>query len=226
MTRGSRLPPSAGRWGALDCQVRISPCSGSRAGAACSESISWQQDIVYVGGGSMVNMLAVWRAHGIDRLLREAWQAGRCYAVRARGRCAGSSGASRRSTGVARPARGLGLLPGTLSVHHHRDPDRRRALLQAVSLVIPPGYGVDDQAGLLFRGSELADAGQRQARGGRVAGRERRRGRLDETQLATRALADPRSAIDEPMRTWPSYGAPSRHGRGRVGASSAAGSAR
>ena len=34
------------------------------------------QDMIYVGGGSMVNLLAIWRAHGLDKILREAWQAG------------------------------------------------------------------------------------------------------------------------------------------------------
>src|SRR5919201_2079274 len=34
------------------------------------------QDVVYVGGGNTVNMLAVWRAHGVDAALREAWEAG------------------------------------------------------------------------------------------------------------------------------------------------------
>ena len=34
------------------------------------------QDLIFVGGGSVANMLAVWRAHGLDTVMREAWQAG------------------------------------------------------------------------------------------------------------------------------------------------------
>src|SRR4051812_24458509 len=34
------------------------------------------QDVVYVGGGSMRNLLAIWREHGLDHILREAWDAG------------------------------------------------------------------------------------------------------------------------------------------------------
>ena len=34
------------------------------------------QDVIYVGGGSMVNLLALWRAHRLDAILREAWQSG------------------------------------------------------------------------------------------------------------------------------------------------------
>lgn len=35
------------------------------------------QDVIYVGGGSTVSLLAVWQAHGLDAVLREAWEAGR-----------------------------------------------------------------------------------------------------------------------------------------------------
>ena len=34
------------------------------------------QDVIYVGGGNTANMLAVWRLHGVDEVMREAWSAG------------------------------------------------------------------------------------------------------------------------------------------------------
>ncbi len=34
------------------------------------------QDLVWVGGGSVANLLSVWRTHGVDEVLREAWEAG------------------------------------------------------------------------------------------------------------------------------------------------------
>ena len=34
------------------------------------------QDVVFVGGGNTANMLAIWRVHGFDRILREAWEQG------------------------------------------------------------------------------------------------------------------------------------------------------
>jgi hypothetical protein len=34
------------------------------------------QDVIYVGGGNTANLLAVWRAHGLDRILARAWQEG------------------------------------------------------------------------------------------------------------------------------------------------------
>ena len=38
-------------------------------------------DLIYVGGGSVLSLLGVWRAHGIDEVLREAWEAGWCSAA-------------------------------------------------------------------------------------------------------------------------------------------------
>src|SRR5580704_13188189 len=34
------------------------------------------QDIIWVGGGSTANLLALWRVHGLDLILRECWEAG------------------------------------------------------------------------------------------------------------------------------------------------------
>ena len=62
-----------------------------------------EQDVIYVGGGNTANLLAIWRAHGVDAILREAWEAGVVLAGIARARTAGSkearpirSGRSRR----------------------------------------------------------------------------------------------------------------------------------
>ncbi len=54
------------------------------------------------------------------------------------------------SSGVAAMADGFGLIPGSFCVHYHRDPERRTAYLAAVADGEPPGFGADDQAGLLF----------------------------------------------------------------------------
>ena len=43
------------------------------------------QDAVFVSGGNTANMLAVWRAHGFDRILREAWEQGTSWPARAPG---------------------------------------------------------------------------------------------------------------------------------------------
>src|SRR5215510_9197285 len=44
--------------------------------ASDPEDLLLSQDVIFVGGGSVANMLAVWRVHGIDRVMARAWQAG------------------------------------------------------------------------------------------------------------------------------------------------------
>jgi dipeptidase E len=109
------------------------------------------QDIVYVGGGSMRNLLAIWREHDLDRILREAWEEGVVLAgLSAGGMCWFEHGIT-CSTGRPAPVRGLGFLPGSFSVHYDGDPTRRPVFLDAVARgAIPGGYGADDSVGLLF----------------------------------------------------------------------------
>jgi peptidase E len=155
------------------------------------------QDLIYVGGGSIRSLLGVWRAHGIDRILREAWEAGAVLCGQSAGAMCWFEWGISRSSGTARPVQGLGFIPGSLSVHYHRDPDRRRVFREAVALVIPPGYGVDDGAGLLFRDVELAEAVSARAGAGAWRVESAGGGAWRETALPARQLPDPRPAIDE-----------------------------
>ena len=109
------------------------------------------QDVIYVGGGSMINLLALWRAHGIDAILREAWQAGIVLAGLSAGSMCWFEGGITKGKATPRPAPGLGFLPGSNSVHYDGEPERRPAFLEAIaSGALPAGYGVDDGVGLLF----------------------------------------------------------------------------
>ena len=117
------------------------------------------QDAIYVGGGSMVNLLAIWRAQGLDTILREAWQQGVVLAGLSAGSMCWFEHGITTSTGAPRAAAGLGFLPGSNSVHHDGEPARRPVFLDAVARGdIPPGWGVDDGVGLLFRGTRVAEA--------------------------------------------------------------------
>ena len=117
------------------------------------------QDVIYVGGGSMINLLALWRAHGLDEILREAWQAGIVLAgLSAGSMCWFEWGVT---TSVGRPTLAArARLPARLELGALRRrarappglPRRGRARRGA-----RPGWGVDDGAGLLFRGTRLAE---------------------------------------------------------------------
>ena len=91
------------------------------------------QDVVYVGGGSMINLLALWRAHGVDAILREAWQAGIVLAGLSAGSMCWFEHGITTSTGAPARPRGLGFLPGSNSVHHDGEPARRPVFLDAVA---------------------------------------------------------------------------------------------
>jgi dipeptidase E len=147
-----------------------------------------RQDVIYVGGGSMLGLLAVWRALGLDAILRECWQAGVVLAgLSAGAMCWFDHGVS-TSLGHPAPARGLGFLPGSLSVHADGEPARLPVYREAVrSGAIPPGWAADDGVGLLFRGARLADVvtsrphacARRIEPGGETAIAPRRLGRRD-----------------------------------------------
>ncbi|HEX8155943.1 MAG TPA: peptidase E [Solirubrobacteraceae bacterium] len=114
------------------------------------------QNILYVGGGSMRNLLAIWREHDLDKILREAWESGVVLAGLSAGAMCWFEHGITRSTGRPAPARGLGFLPGSLSVHYDGDLTRRPVYLDAIaSGAIRPGYGADDGVGLLYHGREL-----------------------------------------------------------------------
>jgi len=114
------------------------------------------QDAIYVGGGSMRNMLAIWREHGIDRTMRAAWEAGIVLAGVSAGAMCWFEGGISCSSGKPQPVRGLGLLRDSLSVHADGEPERLPAYLRSVaSGELPAGYAADDGAALVFAGRRL-----------------------------------------------------------------------
>ena len=113
------------------------------------------QDVIYVGGGNTANLLAVWRAQGIDAILREAWERGVVLA----GLCAGSmcwfeSGVTASfGTRLAPLTGGLGLLPGSNCPHYNV---RRDAYMDALRDGLPPGLAAEDGVALHFVDRRLA----------------------------------------------------------------------
>jgi dipeptidase E len=113
-------------------------------------------DVVYVGGGSMRNMMAIWGAHGLDIVLREAWESGVVLAGLSAGAMCWFVGGVTTSFGAPETIAGLGFLPGSLSVHTDGQPARLPVYLEAVTRgVLPGGWAADDGVGLVFRGTHL-----------------------------------------------------------------------
>jgi dipeptidase E len=116
------------------------------------------QDAIYVGGGSMRNMLAVWREHGIDRAMRAAWSRGTVLAGLSAGAMCWFAGGVSRSGGAPEPVAGLGFLSGSLSVHLDGESTRLPVFRTAIAAgELPLGYAVDDGAALLYAGRRLVD---------------------------------------------------------------------
>ncbi|HEY2207479.1 MAG TPA: peptidase E [Pseudonocardia sp.] len=117
-------------------------------------------DVIYVGGGNTANMLAVWRVHGVDRLLAEAYRAGVLLCGISAGMLCWFESCLTDSFGPVRPlADGLGLLPGSACPHYDSEPQRRPRYHQAItSGALPSGWALDDGAAALLVNGELAEA--------------------------------------------------------------------
>lgn len=116
------------------------------------------QDVIYVGGGSLRNMLAIWREHGIDDAMRTAWERGIVLTGLSAGAMCWFEGGVSMSGGAPEAVKGIGLLPGSLSVHMHSEPERLPVYEAAVATgALAPGYVADDCAGLVYHGTRLAE---------------------------------------------------------------------
>ncbi len=119
------------------------------------------QDVIWVGGGSVANLLAVWRAHGLDTIMREAWEAGVVLAGVSAGSLCWHTGGTTDSFGpdLRAVTNGLGLLPFSNTPHYDSEPGRRPLYQKLVADgTLPDGWATDDGVGLHFRGTELVEA--------------------------------------------------------------------
>ncbi len=118
------------------------------------------QDVIWVGGGSVANLLALWRLHGWDLLLHEAWQAGVVLGGVSAGSLCWHQGGTTDSFGPAlRPVtNGLGWLPYSNGVHYDSEEQRRplyHGLIEDGTLAA--GHATDDGVGLVFEGASLVE---------------------------------------------------------------------
>jgi dipeptidase E len=136
------------------------------------------QDIIYVGGGCVLSLLGVWGAHGIDVILREAWERGVVLCgVSAGSLCWFAEGVT-AFHGRPAPYQGLGLLPWSNTVHYDAERGRADEFRRRLRDGMAAGFAAEDGAALHFHDEALrrvvtsrpeARAFRMRCSGGRVA---------------------------------------------------------
>ena len=149
------------------------------------------QDLIFVGGGNTLSMLAVWRAHGVDVALRAAWEAGVVLTGGSAGSLAWFECGTTDSYHLDRlePLHdGLGILPGSHCPHYDGEEQRRPLYHRLVGDGFAPGIAIDDDAAVHYVGTGIAEVVS--AREGATAYRVERDGAGDvtETALVARSL--------------------------------------
>jgi dipeptidase E len=116
-------------------------------------------DAVYVSGGSTATALAIWRVHGFDAVLREAWAAGILLCGWSAGMICWFEAGVTDSFGPELDGMrdGLAFLPGSACPHYDGEEQRRPVYQGLVADGFPPGYAADDGAALHFEGTELKE---------------------------------------------------------------------
>jgi dipeptidase E len=115
-------------------------------------------ELIFVGGGNTANMLAIWRLHGLDTILREAWEAGTVL-------CGVSAGAICWFDATVTDSFGpqlermdcLGFLPGSACPHYDGEELRRPRYRELVANGLPGGLALDDGVAARFVGIELEE---------------------------------------------------------------------
>jgi peptidase E len=151
------------------------------------------QDVIFVGGGSVANQVAVWRAHGLDSILRQAWEAGVVLSGVSAGAICWFEGGTTDSFGLAlKPfTNGLAMLRGSYCPHYDSEAQRRPLYQQLVGAgTVPPGVACADGAAAHYVDDELAEivVDRPDAQGYLVYLDST--GAVEETALKTRLLTD------------------------------------
>ncbi|MGW1608415.1 Type 1 glutamine amidotransferase-like domain-containing protein [Streptomyces sp. NPDC002285] len=175
------------------CAPSVLPLFQRTLGDEALRAYLLAQDVVYVGGGNTANLLAVWRVHGVDRLLREAYDHGTLLCgISAGANCWGEASHTDSFGPLTSLPDGLGLLPGSVCPHYDSEPGRRSSYRSAVGGgALPAGWALDDGTGTLFTDGSVTEAVTRTpgAHVYRVAADDGGRGVVQEWALPCRRLS-------------------------------------
>jgi dipeptidase E len=153
------------------------------------------QDLIYVGGGSVLSLLGAWKAHGVDHMMRKAWRRGAVMCGLSAGALCWFGEAVTAFHGPPEPLRGMNFLPFSACVHYDGEPCRREHFVSQIAAGMTPGYGIDDGAAIHFSGRELADViGSRRGVGAYRVDPDGQGG-ATETRLEARYLGEPALSV-------------------------------
>jgi len=117
-----------------------------------------EHDVIYVSGGNTANLLALWRLHAVDGAVRSVLERGGVLAGWSAGANCWFEDSVTDSFGPLRALQdGLGILPGSFCPHFDGEAERRPTYTRLVRDGMKAGYGVDDDAALVFGGGELVE---------------------------------------------------------------------
>ena len=123
------------------------------------EDVLLSMDGIIVGGGNTLNMLDIWKAQGIDKVLYKAWEKG----IILSGGSAGSLCWFEEGTTDSRPKeltkiKCLGFIEGSHSPHYDSEQERRPRYHNLIkSGELKPGYAVDNNAAILFIDNKVSE---------------------------------------------------------------------
>jgi peptidase E len=116
------------------------------------------QDVINVSGGNTANMLAIWKVHGIDTLLREAWESGVVLCGASAGMiCWFEAGVTDSFGPQLAGMECLGFLPGSACPHYDGEERRRPRYRELIDGGFPEGVAADDGVGIHYVGTEIAE---------------------------------------------------------------------
>ena len=150
------------------------------------------QDLIWVMGGSTANLLALWRLHELDTILRECWQSGVVLAGVSAGSLCWHVGGTTDSFGPELRAvtDGLAFLPWSNSPHYDSEEQRRPLYQRLVAEgVLGSGYATDNGVGLHYRGIEMVEAITEVVGAGAYFVERLHDGTVRETRVEPRVLA-------------------------------------
>src|SRR5262245_41082202 len=150
------------RWYERCSSLDVEPCVQKVFIESTSQKLGWDEvllsmDGIVASGGNTLNQQAIWRAQGIDVVLRQAWERGIVLGgASAGGLCWFEEGTSDSRPKELSIVQCLGFLEGSHSPHYDTEPDRRPTYHRLIGAgQLKPGYACDDDAGIHFEGAAV-----------------------------------------------------------------------